>query len=185
MGKNHTEKSIDLVLMTAILILLFVGAVMVYSSSSIWAGYQFNDEFFYLKRQILFIGFGLFAIWFTMKVSYHHWLRFSLWIYLLCLLLLIAVLIPGVGLVRGGAQSWIGVGAFSIQPSEFIENWLLFCMHRYFLKSKRKLKHFTKGFRRFYCSLWSLLGLMMLQPDLGTGLVFHLYRDFHDFYFRS
>lgn len=46
MGKNHTEKSIDLVLMTAILILLFVGAVMVYSSSSIWAGYQFNDEFF-------------------------------------------------------------------------------------------------------------------------------------------
>lgn len=64
MGKNHTEKSIDLVLMTAILILLFVGAVMVYSSSSIWAGYQFNDEFFYLKGRfysldLVCLRFGL------------------------------------------------------------------------------------------------------------------------------
>ncbi|MFB9972637.1 stage V sporulation protein E [Allobacillus sp. SKP2-8] len=172
MGKNHTEKSIDLVLMTAILILLFVGAVMVYSSSSIWAGYQFNDEFFYLKRQILFIGFGLFAIWFTMKVSYHHWLRFSLWIYLLCLLLLIAVLIPGVGLVRGGAQSWIGVGAFSIQPSEFMKIGLIILYASLLPKVQKKLKHFTKGFLPILLFIVVPFGLMMLQPDLGTGLVF-------------
>ena len=42
-------------------------------------------------------------------------------ILLLCFLLLLLVLVPGIGIVRGGAQSWIGIGAFSIQPSEFMK----------------------------------------------------------------
>lgn len=114
----------------------------------------------------------MFAIWFTMKVSYHHWLRFSLWIYLLCLLLLIAVLIPGVGLVRGGAQSWIGVGAFSIQPSEFMKIGLIILYASLLPKVQKKLKHFTKGFLPILLFIVVPFGLMMLQPDLGTGLVF-------------
>ncbi len=56
-----------------------------------------------------------------MKIDYWVWRTYSKVILLVCFILLILVLIPGVGLVRGGARSWIGIGAFSIQPSEFMK----------------------------------------------------------------
>ncbi len=170
--KKTEKQSVDIVLLTAILILLFIGAVMVYSSSSVWAAYQFDDSFFYLKRQLLFVGVGLIAIWVTNKVPYHYWLNMSVWIYLACFLLLIVVLIPGVGLVRGGAQSWIGVGAFSIQPSEFMKIGLIVLYASLLPKVQKKLSNFTKGFLPILLLILVPFGLMMLQPDLGTGLVF-------------
>ena len=91
-------------------------------------------------------------------------------IFLFCLSLLILVLIPGIGLVRGGARSWIGIGGFSIQPSEFMKLGLVGLYAKYLSehhKDLQKLKNFIM--------LFSLAGviflIIMLQPDFGTGLV--------------
>ncbi|PKR79366.1 stage V sporulation protein E [Halalkalibacillus sediminis] len=166
--------SIDVILLTAILILLVIGVVMVYSASSIWADYKLGDSFFYLKRQALFAIVGLVLIWGVLKVPYYRMIERSWWIYILCVVLLIALFIPGIGMVRGGAKSWIGVGAFSIQPSEFMKLGMILLLAYLLPKNQKTLGSFLTGFLPFLLLILFPFGLMMLQPDLGTGVVFVL-----------
>src|SRR5699024_8538675 len=84
---------------------------------------------------------------------------------------LILVLIPGVGMIRGGAQSWIGVGAFSIQPSEFMKLGLIIFLSVYLSLHQKYIRSFIKGFFPALILVVSSFGLIMLQPDLGTGIV--------------
>src|SRR5699024_3061938 len=105
----------DYVLIIVIISILIIGTIMVYSASSVWALYKFGDSFYFLKRQLLFAGTGLVAMLGVSKIPYFQWMKYRKWIFLICVVLLIAVLIPGIGMIRGGARSWIGVGAFSIQ----------------------------------------------------------------------
>src|SRR5699024_9124926 len=81
------------------------GLVMVYRSSHVWAEYKYDDGFFYLKRQLLFAGAGLVAMYVLYKIPYYIWINHVYLIFFLCLTLLLLVLVPGIGLVRGGAQS--------------------------------------------------------------------------------
>jgi len=111
----------DYILLIVTLTLLTVGLIMVYSASAVWAEYKFNDSFFFAKRQILFAVVGIAAMFFIMNVNYWTWRTHAKTILLVCFVLLVLVLIPGVGNVRNGSRSWIGVGAFSIQPSEFMK----------------------------------------------------------------
>ncbi len=144
---------------------------MVYSSSAIWSEYKFDDPFFFAKRQLLFAFLGLIAMFVMMNIPYHIWKDYSKWILLICYILLIAVLIPGIGLVRGGARSWIGVGAFSIQPSEFMKLGLIIFLAVTLSKHQRYITSFKKGFLPSLLLVFVPFGLIMLQPDLGTGMV--------------
>jgi len=161
----------DYILLSIIIILLTVGIVMVYSSSYIWAEYKYSDQFYFLKRQLLFAGAGIFAMYLFMKIPYSTWKRYANLILFICYLLLILVLIPGVGMIRGGAQSWIGVGAFSIQPSEFMKLGLIIFLSVYLSLHQKYIRSFIKGFFPALILVVSSFGLIMLQPDLGTGIV--------------
>ncbi|RDW17924.1 stage V sporulation protein E [Oceanobacillus chungangensis] len=161
----------DFLLLAIILTLLTVGMIMVFSSSYVWAEYKFGDAFFYLKRQILFGGVGVIAMFSIMVIPYSNWKRYSRVILLICFIMLILVLIPGVGLVRGGAQSWIGVGAFSIQPSEFMKLGLIIFLSSLLATSQKYITSLRKGFIPCLLLVFTAFGLIMLQPDLGTGLV--------------
>lgn len=144
---------------------------MVYSSSFVWAEYKYADSFFYVKRQLLFCGVGLVAMFFIMRVPYGTWKKYSKFIMLTCFLLLLAVLIPGIGVERGGAQSWIGIGAFSIQPSEFMKLGLIIYLSVYLSVQQKYITSFRKGFFPSLLLVFTAFGLIMLQPDLGTGVV--------------
>lgn len=168
---NTTNKAPDLLLMIIIFSLLLVGVVMVYSASAIWADYKFDDSFFFAKRQLLFATVGIVAMFGIMNVPYLAWRNISKILLIVCFLLLLAVLIPGVGMVRGGAQSWIGVGAFSIQPSEFMKLGLIIFLAKYLADNQKKITSFRKGFIPSLSLVVAAFGLIMLQPDLGTGVV--------------
>ncbi len=144
---------------------------MVYSSSYVWAEYKYADSFFYVKRQLLFCGVGLVAMFFIMGVPYGTWKKYSKLILLTCFLLLLAVLVPGIGMERGGAQSWIGIGAFSIQPSEFMKLGLIIYLSVYLSVQQKYITSFRKGFLPSLLLVFTAFGLIMLQPDLGTGVV--------------
>ncbi len=168
----QTEKQkVDMFLLLTIVILLMIGIVMVYSSSHIWADYKYNDTFFFVKRQILFASVGIVAMVLIMRIPYWHWKRYAKAILIICFILLIIVKIPGIGIVRGGAQSWIGIGAFSIQPSEFMKLGLIIFLAAYLSVHQRKIKSLTKGFLPVIGLVFVAFGLIMLQPDLGTGVV--------------
>lgn len=89
----------------------------------------------------------------------------------ICFLLLLLVLVPGVGIVRGGARSWIGVGAFSIQPAEFIKLGLILYLGHYLSNALSHKPGFMQHFFIPLLYIFSAFGLIMLQPDFGTGVV--------------
>ena len=94
------KKTPDFILIIVTLALLTIGMIMVYSASAVWASYKMGDSFFFAKRQLLFAGLGVVAMFFIMKIDYWVWRTYSKVILLVCFILLILVLIPGVGLVR-------------------------------------------------------------------------------------
>lgn len=166
-----TQTTPDFLLMLTTLLLLTFGIIMVYSASAVRAEYINGDAFYFAKRQLLFAGVGIAAMLFIMKIDYWKWKELAKVILLVCFILLIAVLIPGVGLVRGGAQSWIGVGAFSIQPSEFMKLGMIIFLARYLSEHQKKITSFKSGLAPSLGIVFSAFGIIMLQPDLGTGTV--------------
>lgn len=166
-----TENRPDLSLLLIILALLIIGVAMVYSASHVWSSYKFDDGTYYLKRQLLFAGAGVIGMFLFMIIPYYTWKKYASAILITCFILLIAVLIPGIGLVRGGAQSWIGIGAFSIQPSEFMKLGLIIFLASLLVNKQKYITSFTQGFLPCLLLIFTAFGLIMLQPDLGTGLV--------------
>ncbi len=144
---------------------------MVYSASVAWASYRFEDPFFFVKRQFFFAAVGVAAMLFIMRIDYWAWRTWAKLMLIVCFVLLIIVLIPGVGLVRGGARSWLGIGAFSIQPSEFMKMGMIIFLAKYLSENQKRITSFTKGLIPSLTLVIVAFGLIMIQPDLGTGAV--------------
>ncbi|AQX53959.1 stage V sporulation protein E [Priestia flexa] len=161
----------DFFLIIVTLSLLTIGLIMVYSASAVWATYKFEDSFFFAKRQLLFAGLGICAMFVIMNIDYWTWRTWSKTLVIICFVLLILVLIPGVGLVRNGSQSWIGVGAFSIQPSEFMKFAMITFLAKYLSENQKNITSFKKGMVPALSFVFLAFGIIMLQPDLGTGTV--------------
>ena len=165
------KKRFDFVLFIAILLLILFGLIMIYSASSIWAEYKFHDSFKYVKQQALFIGIGIFLLITVSKIDYIFYYKKTNPILLVCLFLLVLVLIPGIGSVRNGSQSWFGIGSFGIQPSEFAKLGLIIFTAKYLADNQKYLRDFKKGVIPILLVLFLVFGLIMLQPDFGTGMI--------------
>ena len=164
------KKEGKILLLTVILISLF-GALMIYSSSYVWAEYKFNDPFKYLKSQSIFLIIGYIIMSITSKYSYHNYKKLSNIIFGICFVMLSLVLIPGIGTVRNGSRSWFGLGGFGIQPSEFTKLGLIIFTSKYLSNNERSLKDIKKGVFPILGILILVFGLIMLEPDFGTGVV--------------
>lgn len=161
----------DIILLIITFTLLAIGLIMVYSASAVMADYKFNDSFFFAKRQMLFAGVGIIAMFFIMNIDYWTWKTWAKVILITCFVLLILVLIPGVGNVRNGSRSWIGVGAFSIQPSEFMKLAMIAFLAKFLSERQKVITSFKNGLLPSLGLVFTAFGLIMLQPDLGTGTV--------------
>lgn len=143
---------------------------MVYSSSMIWAEYKNGSSTYYLIRQFIFYLLGLSAYFFISKVDYLKFEKYKNIFLFISVILLIMVLIPGIGVVRGGARSWIGYGAFSFQPTEFVKLSLIIFTASYLSKNKENMDKLSYLFPIIFILL-IVFGLIMLEPDFGTGFV--------------
>ncbi|WP_160034217.1 stage V sporulation protein E [Paenibacillus sp. An7] len=168
---KQTRPAPDFWLIICIVSLLAIGLVMVYSAGSVLAFRQYGDSFYFVKRQLLFAGLGLAAMFFTANVDYRIWRNYAKYILIFCFILLIIVLIPGVGVVRGGARSWLGISSFGIQPSEFMKLGMILFLAKWLSKNPDEIKNFTSGLLPPLALMGSAFALIMLQPDLGTGTV--------------
>ena len=165
------KKRIDVVLLIAVILISIFGVIMIYSSSTVWALYKFNDKYKYLKTQGLFLMVGYVIMAIVTKVSYREYLKKVNIIFGVCFLLLILVLIPGVGTVRNGSRSWFGIGGLGIQPSEFMKLGIIFFTAKYLTHNERILNNIKTGVLPILIVLLLVFGLIMLQPDFGTGVV--------------
>ena len=165
------KKHVDIILLISVITISIFGLIMVYSSSYIWAEYKFNDALKFVKHQGLFFLVGMFFISIIIKINYKKYEKYSNKILMLCLILLMLVIIPGIGTVRNGSRSWFGIGSFGIQPSEFSKLGLIIFISKYMSKNEGKLKDIKKTVLPIIGLVLLVFGLIMLQPDFGTGVI--------------
>jgi cell division protein FtsW len=160
----------DWILLGAILALLTIGIVMVYSSSAVKGYIQYDDPYHYLKMEVIWVTLGLAAMFVCMRLDLQQLKRFAKPALILAIVLLVMVKIPGVGRRVNGADRWIGLGPLSIQPSEVIKLSMVLVMAHLLSLNPYKIKSFRKGLLPILGLLGLVAGLIMLQPDLGTTL---------------
>ena len=165
------SKKLDKLLLFATILISLFGLLMIYSASSIWAEYKFDDAFYYVKHQSKFFLLGLIVIFTTSKINYEVYYKKSNFIIMACLIMLILVLIPGIGSIRNGSRSWFGIGSFGIQPSEAAKLGLIIFTSKFLSNSEQYIKSFKKGVLPILSITLLIFGLIMLQPDLGTGVI--------------
>lgn len=157
-------KNFDFTLFFSAFLLMFASIVFVASASSA----KFGN--YYFVRQIVWIGLAFITVIITLKIDYNTFWRLNRVIYILNIILLIAVLVLGRTSKYGGAH-WIWIGPFPIQPAEFSKVFTILTLAKLLAQKEKKLNKFTDLIPVFI-HLGIPFGLIMLQPDLGTGMVF-------------
>lgn len=164
-------KKMDYVLLISVIVISIFGLMMIYSASYIWAEYKYLDALKYVKNQGLFLIIGIIMMVIISKIDYHFYKQKANLILICCLALLVLVLIPGIGTVRNGSRSWFGIGSFGIQPSEFAKLGLIIFTAKYLSNNDKAMKDTKKGVLPILGLTLGTFGLIMLQPDFGTGTI--------------
>ena len=162
---------IDKKLLISILILSIFGLLMIYSASNIWSEYKYNDPYKFIKNQLLFFIIGLILIYIITKLDINFIKKNSNNILLICFILLVLVLIPGIGKVRNGSRSWFGIGPLGIQPSEFAKLGLIIYTSKYLSSNDKIIKNIKTGLLPLFTIILIFALLIMLEPDFGTMMV--------------
>ncbi len=168
--------SVDRWLFTVTMLLVFVGLVMVFSASAVMARERFGSPYAFLSKQLLWAAAGLVAMVVAMRVDYRRYRHPGM---VFTLLGLTTVLLISVFFLdrSHNTHRWFRVGAFSFQPSEMAKPVLILFL-AYFLDSRAKaaaaIQNFTDDWRNTLLPAAApvvlLLGLIVLQPDLGTAI---------------
>lgn len=165
------KKRMDISLIFLIIVTCLYGIVMIYSASSVWAKYKFNDSMHYVIMQSIFFVAGLILMLVVSKIDYKCYLKWSNKIIFICFVLLALVLIPGIGTVRNGSRSWFGIGGLGVQPSEFMKLALIIFTSKYIYNNPKEMKSLKRGVIPILVITLFSFFLIMLQPDFGTGTI--------------
>lgn len=164
-------KKMNLLLFISTIIICIFGIVMITSSSYIWAEYKFNDPYKFMKSQVIFFILGLIVMIFVSKIDCHIYYKYANKIFIAIIILLVLVLVPGIGIVRNGSRSWFGIGNLGIQPSEFMKLGIIIFISKYMVKNNRNLRDIKKGVIPILGLVLFVFGLVMLEPDFGSGMI--------------
>ena len=164
----------DYLLFISVILISIFGIIMIYSASSIWSEFKYQDAFKYVKQQGLFFGVGILAMLFASKIDLNFLKKKANLILGICFILLILVLIPGIGTVRNGSRSWFGIGGLGVQPSEFAKLGLIIFTSKYLARNQKNMGDIKKGALPIFLIIGIFFVLIMLEPDFGTAMVMAL-----------
>ena len=158
-------------LLVVVSVLLMIGLVMVLSASSVQSLREHGSTWVYFLRQAMWVvlGLALFAV--SSRVDYRTLRRLAVPLLALSIVLLVAVLAPGVGIRVNGARSWIGFGVFRMQPAELVKLALLLFCCDLLARRSHKLDDARLTLVPILVVVVLTGALMMLQPDLGGSIV--------------
>lgn len=160
----------DYVLFLAVLALLGIGTVMVYSSSAILATTRFQDSHFFLKKQLGWSALGLGVLWSVMSIDYRRWRPVVLPLLLLAFVLLVFVLLPPFGQPIHGTRRWLRWGPISFQPTELMKLALVLYLADFLARRQAMMESFLRGVLPPLLVTGGASALVLLQPDLGSSV---------------
>ena len=158
----------DILLAIVIFLMSLFGIVMISSSSIVVAQEQHGSNYYYVGHQLISLVIGLILMIVTYFIDYRYWKKISLTLFLLTLVLLIGVFIPGIGREYGGAHRWIGLGNNVFQPSELVKVTFIIYLASWLERKGKDVSHLVFGFIPFAILMIILGFLIMSEPDLGT-----------------
>lgn len=166
----NNKRPADFVLFVSVIVLLCIGLVMVSSASSYYALSNYGSTNFFLNKQLFFAVLGVIAMIIISNIDYHKYKKIAFIGFIVVALLMIAVLIPGIGVNVNGARRWIEVGGQRIQPSELMKVVLAIVLATYFANTYKKNEG-IKGLIVPGIITAIVVGLMALQRHMSGAMV--------------
>ena len=169
-ARRRSEPAVLLMIATGSLVLL--GLIMILSASSVSSFATYGSSFLFFNKQLIWAGVGLAGFVFFSRFDYRKLKGRGFFLLPAVGIFLVAVLIPGVGIVAGGSARWIGAGPFAFQPSELAKlAVVLFLADVFSRKRESTLKELSHTLLPFAPVIGGLALLIMMQPDMGTTLL--------------
>jgi len=152
--------------------LVVVGLLVVYSASFAIGHLEYGDTNYFVIRQAAFALAGVGLLWLFMRLDYHILRPLSTPLMIIALVGLLAVLVPGIGIERNGAQRWLSLGPLPpLQPSEFAKLAIIVYIAAWLDSRRDDIKHFSMGFVPFTLMVGLVASLVMVEPDMGTTII--------------
>jgi cell division protein FtsW len=163
--------AVDKWLLVAVAGLLLVGVTMVLSTSYLYASERFDDGTYFFRKQLIALGAGVVALIVCSLLSAPTYRRLAYPLLGLTVLILVLVVIPGIGVLRGGARRWLMFAGFAFQPAELSKLALVIYLAHSMAKKEDKIKTFAIGVLPHLMVTAVCLVLLLLEPDFGTALI--------------
>ncbi len=151
-------------------ILVAIGIVMIYSASSIYAYGKMGDSLYYLKRHLIYLVIGLVMMFVAMSIDINRLKKMAKPAMLFAVVLLVFVLIPHIGRETAGARRWFRFGPVNFQPSEFAKIAMILYAAELVSRKGLEMKNFLYGYLPALMVLGVVVGLILMEPDLGTAI---------------
>jgi cell division protein FtsW len=171
-GQEIRSVVYDIKLLFPVLFLVGIGIVMVYSASSALALNRFGSDYYFLKKQAVFALLGTLVLVLCRHFPYRFYRPLTYPLLFTAVAALAAVHISGIGYGASGSARWLRIGGLSIQPSEFARFALIVYLAYSMDKKGQQLKQFSVGFLPHVLVLSAFTGLIFLQPDFGSVVIF-------------
>lgn len=165
---KNQEKKIDTGLFLACFFACLLGLIFIFEASSISAARTFGDQYHFLKEQTVWLGLGFVSLFFFSFFDYRRLYSFSLPIIGITIIFLLLVFFPGLGIKVLGANRWLKFGPIIFQPAEFAKLALTIYLAAWFSVKERG------RFWAFLILTGMIVGLVVVEPDLGTAIIISL-----------
>lgn len=163
---------VDYKFLGVVLALLAFGLIALSSASTVISYERFGNNYYYFLRQVMFGAIpGLILMYFLSRIDYHVWQKYAPLLILVGLVMLVAVLVPGIGFKAGNARRWINFGLFLFQPAEYIKLAMIIYLASWYDKRSRQAHDLYYGFLPSLTIVGLVALLIILEPDIGTMLV--------------
>ena len=158
-------------LIGAVMGLVIIGLMMVASSSVMISTKYFHQPFHFLIRQVCYLMAGFMLALVVLRVDSSFWERISMPLLMICLLMLLLVLIPGIGRSVNGSRRWLALGPIGVQVSELAKLTMIFYLSGYLVRQKEAVMNHISGFIKPMCVLAMVSILLLREPDFGATVV--------------
>jgi cell division protein FtsW len=161
----------DKLFVGTIVCLIMMGLMMVSSSSVMMATKNYHQPFYFLIRQSIYLSIGFVMAMIVMRLDTRFWEKNSFGLLLICLVMMIVVLIPGIGKIVNGSRRWLAIGPIGIQVSELAKLLVILYMSSYLVRQSYRTNHQILGFLKPMLVLSIIAILLLLEPDFGATVV--------------